>query len=111
MLKYEDNENLMSISILNEMNIYNATELKKLLDKRIDDKRDMEINLDGVSEIDSAGIQLLMLIKQERSNNNLHLSLVQHSNAVLDAFEFLGLVSYFNDPVLLTNRKGYSHGA
>jgi anti-anti-sigma factor len=111
MLKYEDNENLISISILNEMNIYSATELKTLLDKLIDDKRDMEINLDGVSEIDSAGIQLLMLIKQERNNNNLRLSLVQHSNAVLDAFEFLGLVSYFNDPILLTNRKGDLHGA
>lgn len=111
MLKYEDNENLISISILNEMNIYSATELKTLLDKLIDDKRDMEINLDGVSEIDSAGIQLLMLIKQERNNNNLRLSLVQHSNAVLDAFEFLDLVSYFNDPILLTNRKGDLHGA
>jgi anti-sigma B factor antagonist len=111
MLKYEDNENLMSISILNEMNIYSAGELKTLLDKLIDDKRDMEINLDGVSEIDSAGIQLLMLVKQERNKHNLPLSLVQHSNAVLDAFEFLGLVAYFNDPVLLSNRKGDLHGA
>jgi anti-sigma B factor antagonist len=110
MLKYEDNENLMSISILNEINIYNATKLKTLLDNLIYDKRCMEINLSEVSEIDSSGIQLLMFIKQERSKKNLHLSLVQHSNAVLDAFEFLGLVSYFNDPVLLTNRKGDSLG-
>jgi anti-anti-sigma factor len=106
MLKYEDNENLINISISNEMNIYSVGELKKLLDEVIHDKRDMEINLANVSEIDSAGIQLLMLTKKERDNNNLPLSLVQHSNTVLNTFEFLGLVSYFNDPVVLTNRKG-----
>jgi anti-sigma B factor antagonist len=110
MLKYEDNEHLISISISNEMNIYSANELKTLLDKVIDDNRELEINLAGVTQIDSAGVQLLMLTKKERDNNNLRLSLVQHSNAVLDTFEFLGLVSYFNDPIVLTNRKGDLHG-
>jgi anti-sigma B factor antagonist len=111
MFKYEENENDIYISISNDLDIYTAIEFKTLLDKVIDDKRELEINLAEVTQIDCAGIQHLMLTKKERDKRNLGLSLVQPSNVVLDAFGFLRLVSYFNDPVAPNNRKGDSDGA
>jgi anti-sigma B factor antagonist len=110
MFKYEENENDINISISNDLDIYKAIEFKALLDEVIDDKRELEINLAEVTKVDCAGVQLLMLAKKERDKRNLGLSLVQSSSAVIDAFEFLGLVSYFNDPVAPNNRKGDSDG-
>jgi anti-sigma B factor antagonist len=84
-----------------EMTIYTAAELKAQLDDILDDPRELELNLGKVSELDSAGVQLLMLAKKERAAKQLVLSLVEHSNAVLEVFETMGLVPYFGDPVIL----------
>ena len=102
-------------SIEGEMTIYNAQELKEKLLPTLADKRPLEINLAKVSEMDTAGVQLLMLAKKERAANEHKLTLTEHSPAVVDVFELMDLVSYFNDPVVLpgskTGKKGGEHGA
>ena len=93
-----------------EMTIYNAEALKEKLAPVLADKRPLEINLADVSEIDSAGVQLLMLAKKERAAQEHKLTLTEHSPAVVDVFELMDLVGYFNDPVVLPGRKGAKHG-
>ncbi|MDF1762838.1 MAG: STAS domain-containing protein [Oleibacter sp.] len=103
MFKYQTFKRKCRITISNEMTIYTAGELKEKLSQVLDDPRDLEINLSKVNEIDSAGIQLLMLAKKSRSLKQYKLSLVEHTHDVIDAFEALGLVSYFGDPLLISN--------
>lgn len=93
------------------MTIYNAAELKEKLMPALLDERDLEINLANINEIDSAGLQLLMLAKKERTARDLTLSLIDHSESIIDVFELMDLVSYFKDPVLLANSKGEQHGS
>ena len=89
-----------------EMTIYNAAELKEELMPLITDERELEIDLADITEIDSAGLQVLMLAKKERSQQGQALTLTNHSPSVLDVFELMDLVSYFKDPVLLSGIKG-----
>jgi len=102
MFQYQELEDKCSATINGEMTIYTATELKQKLVAVLADPRDLEINLGGVSEIDSAGVQLLMLARKVRSADQHTLTLVEHSGSVLDAFDALGLESYFGDPVVIS---------
>ncbi len=111
MLRIEEKNQNCIAYIEGEMTIYNAAELKDRLMPLQDGWQELEINLAKVTEIDSAGIQLLMLLKKERAEHQLSLSLTDHSNTVLDVFELMDLVSYFNDPVVLSGAKGDKHGS
>lgn len=94
-----------------EMTIYNAMDLKEKLLPVLGETRELELNLANVTEIDSAGVQLLMLARKERDAHEHALTLTDHSSAVLDVFELMGLVTYFNDPVVLAGGKGAKHGS
>ena len=85
-----------------ELTIYRAAELKeRLLDALAATDAVLEIKLAGVKEVDTAGVQLLMLAKREASRSGKQLRLLSHSGPVLAAFELLGLGSYFGDALLV----------
>lgn len=90
-----------SIAIDGEMTIYRAAELKQSLLNAIDGASLLEIDLHEVSEIDSAGIQLLMLAKSTGQAKDCEVRLVNHSAAVLEVFELLDLAAHFGDPLLV----------
>lgn len=90
-----------SIAIDGEMTIYRATELKQTLLNAIDGARLLEIDLHDVSEIDSSGVQLLMLTKSTGQAKDCEVRLVNHSPAVLEVFELLDLAAHFGDPLLV----------
>lgn len=102
MLRYEEQNNKCAVTLEGEMTIYTAAELKEKLLAVLDYPQELEVNLSDVSEIDSAGIQLLMMLKKERSAHQRSFSLVEHSTVILDAFETMGLVPYFGDPVIVS---------
>jgi anti-anti-sigma factor len=86
------------LRIEGEFTIFRAAELKPLL---LNEPAPGEIDLSGVSEIDTAGVQLLMLAKQAALARNSELRLTGHSPAVLEVFELLGVAAYFNDPLVM----------
>lgn len=106
MFKTQECEQKCRAFIDGEMTIYTANDLKEKLDTVLDDSRELEIDLSKVNDIDSAGVQLLILAKKTRSQKQLALSLVKHSHVVLEIFETMGLVPYFADPVILQQTKG-----
>jgi anti-sigma B factor antagonist len=63
--------------------------------------RVLEIELSGVTELDTAGLQVLMLAKQTAAATQRELRLVQHSPAVVEIIEMLDLVAFFGDAVLI----------
>jgi anti-anti-sigma factor len=88
-----------------EITIYRATELKELLFEPFRDTGEanspIEIDLSAVSEIDCAGIQLLMLAKKTAQQRQRELRMTGHSPAVVEAFELLNLGGYFGDPMVI----------
>lgn len=92
-------------AIEGEMTIYTALELKEQLLAPLAHCADMEIDLAGVSEIDSAGLQLLILLKQEARARGKTLSITGHSPPVLEIFDVCQLESFFGDPVLIRTQE------
>jgi len=85
----------------NEMTIYHAVELKQTLLAALEKPHSLEIDLSAVTEIDSAGIQLLISAKESAKLQRKDMHLVGHSAAVIEAFELLKLVGYFGDPLII----------
>jgi anti-anti-sigma factor len=83
-----------------ELTIYHAAELKPRLLEALHAAPRLEVDLAGVTEIDTAGLQLLMLLKREAAAGERALVLAGHSQAVVDAFELLDLAPFFGDPIV-----------
>jgi anti-sigma B factor antagonist len=100
-LSSEHHENRLRLHAAGEMTIYSAAELKPALLEALGQSDEIEIDLSGVSELDTSGVQLLMLVKREAVAAGKGLTLSGHSPAVLEVFELLGLGGWFGDPQLL----------
>ena len=83
------------------MSIYTALALKDRLLTPLDQCADMELDLAGVTDIDSAGLQLLILVKNECRTRGKNLRLTGHSAPVLEILDLYNLESFFGDPVLI----------
>ena len=106
----EQHEDSLRLSPVGEMSIYNAADLKPALLHALEQSDDIELDLAGVSEMDTSGVQLLMLMKREAVAAGKALKLSGHSPVVLDVFELLRLGSWFGDPQLLPAGNGKSGG-
>jgi len=95
-------ENVTHLTIEDEMTIYTALEQKTELSEYLKPDCELQINLAKVSEIDSAGLQILLFIKQEAIRLNLKFSLVEHSQAIVEVLELLNLGAHFGDPIVIS---------
>lgn len=94
----------MSTSLLRlegELSIYRAGELKQALLAPLEPSTALEVDLSAVAELDTAGVQLLMLAKKSAQEKQCELRLIAHSPAVLEVLELLNLVAYFGDPLII----------
>jgi len=94
-----------TLRIDGELTIFRAMELKPVLlaTPPVD-----EVDLSGVSDIDTAGVQLLMLAKKTALAAGRDIKLVAHSPAVLEVFELLNVAAYFGDHLVMDSRSGTS---
>ena len=83
------------------MNIYAAVKQKPVLLAALQKHKQMEIDLSEVDEMDTAGLQLLLLLKRTAEKNGKIISLVAHSPASLDVIDRYNLAAYFGDPVIV----------
>lgn len=86
-----------------ELTIYDAAALKLELLKLQDESSQLEINLARVSEMDTAGFQLLYMLKWRANHEGKTLSLVAHSQATLEVIELFHMGSFFGDPLVITS--------
>lgn len=88
------------LSLVGELTIYAVAERKpEILSLLAEDEA--EIDLSGVTEVDGAGLQLLMLAKREALTRGKALRLTGHPPAVLEVLELTHLTGAFGDPVIL----------
>lgn len=86
------------LRIEGEMTIYRALELKQTLLARLEEAAAVEIDLGGVAELDTAGVQILILARKSAQAGQRELRLVAQSPAVAEVLELLNLATDFGDP-------------
>ena len=101
-IEIENRGNLCHIAIRGEMLINQAAAMKEPLLQGIASAEKIEVNLAEVDELDSAGLQLLALIKRESLQQGRELAFTHHSPAVTEVIELCDLARTFGDPVLIT---------
>jgi anti-anti-sigma factor len=79
-----------SLPIEGEMTIYRAAELKDIVLAALAAAPALDIELRQVEEIDTSGVQLLLLARREAARDGKPLRLVGHSAPVREAFAMLG---------------------
>ena len=87
--------------IQGELTIYTAAEEKQKLQVFLDSGMQLEIDLSGVTEFDTAGLQILAALKKEAARRGKDLRYVMHSKAVLEVLELANIAAAFGDPVIL----------
>lgn len=99
-----------TLRIEGEMTIYQAAEIKQTLLAALVQHDALDIDLSAVTEIDTAGLQLLVAAKKSAQDRQKELHLTAHSEAVVEAFELLDLSGYFGDPLVISPRSDQDGG-
>lgn len=86
-----------------EMTIYQADALKQTLLTALKERRELDIDLSAVTEIDAAGVQLLIAAKKAAQAAHKELRLTAHSAAVMEAFELIDVGGWFGDPLVISS--------
>ncbi|MDH5613047.1 MAG: STAS domain-containing protein [Gammaproteobacteria bacterium] len=105
-IKTESEAGICKVVIENDMTIYDVAEQKKQLIKSLKKLKKnelMEIDLSNVNEMDTAGLQVLILLKKTAVKENKIVLLVAHSPASLDVIDHYNLAAYFGDPVIISS--------
>ena len=90
--------------IKGELTIFTAAELRQQMLDVLEASAELEVDLSAVSEMDSAGMQLMVSAKKEAAARNKQLHFSGHSAAVVDLLELCDLTGYFGDPLLIRSR-------
>ncbi len=91
----------VQVTIVDALNIYCAAEAKEQLLHALEAGRELEIDLAHVDELDTAGVQLMLMVKQEAQRAGKDCVFIHHSPAVREVMDLLNLASALGDPVVI----------
>lgn len=80
-----------------EITIYNAVLVKERLMALIDSNSAVDIDLSAVNEIDTAGLQVLLLAKKEGMRRNKDVRLINSSLRATEIVNLLNTLHLLND--------------
>ena len=100
-IELSTHESAPALRLEGELTIYSVTEARDQLCAALDQHPALQLNLAGVEELDTAGVQLLVWLKQEAKRRAKTLVLFAHSPAVVEVFDLLQVASLFGDAMLL----------
>jgi anti-anti-sigma factor len=89
------------LALASDLTIYHARAHKETLLAALADTARLELDLSAVCDIDSAGLQLLILIKREAGSQGKHVAITGHSTPVRQAIDFCNLAAAFDDPMVI----------
>jgi len=87
------------VRINGPLTIYEVAEFQQQITEAWPAEGELNIDLSGVSEIDTAGLQLLLAL---RKNLGDQLTLHQHSDPVIELLDLYQLASFFGDVIVLS---------
>ncbi|KAB2845208.1 MAG: STAS domain-containing protein [Burkholderiales bacterium] len=88
--------------IVGELSIYHAHYLKQRLLELVHAHCEVDVDLSQVTEVDTAGLQLLILAKRDAAALDRSLRYFGHSKAVLEFLDLYDLTASFGDPVVIS---------
>jgi anti-sigma B factor antagonist len=95
-----------SLSIVGDLNIYAAASSRQELFQALEAVEQLEIDLSGIEDFDSSGVQLLLLLKREAGRNRKQLEFVAHSPVVREVIDLLNLGAHLGDPMVIPKNDG-----
>lgn len=96
----QDNGDFLSIDVQGEMTIPWALQCKTDLLAQLQ-QRPVSLSLAGVYEIDSAGLQVLVLLQREAAQQGVPLTISAVSSAVDEFLRFCGLGALLADATVM----------
>ncbi|MDP2688646.1 MAG: STAS domain-containing protein [Deltaproteobacteria bacterium] len=82
------------VAIEGEMNIYRAAELKKTLLDGLEASPALEVDLSGVEEMDTSGIQILALARMEAARLKKQMKITAASQAASTLIELYNMAEF-----------------
>lgn len=101
----ETEEGKCRLRVESDMTIYTALDLKKELVPCLGKAQCWELDMSRVNEMDSAGLQILIMLKCEAAKRGAELALTAHSTAVTEVIDTFNMAAYFGDPIVLQERR------
>ena len=103
MLSFESKQHQDQVLIkpIGELTIFTAAEAWKELADALETHANLTVDLGEITEIDTAGIQILVWLKQEAKHRDRTLPFVNHAPPVLEALDLLDLGAVFGDTILI----------
>jgi anti-sigma B factor antagonist len=87
------------LALEGDLTIYDAARLKDELLARLHANSGLTVDLSGITELDTSGVQLLLLLQREASDAHKPLKWAGHSTAVSEVLALLNLGSTLGEPV------------
>jgi anti-anti-sigma factor len=101
MFQIETHDQDPCLRLEGELTIYSVAEARDRLSAALDQGPDLQLNLAGLEELDTAGVQLPVWLKQEARRRGKALVLGAHSPAVVEVFDLLQVAGLFGDAILI----------
>lgn len=95
----DNQQNVQHIALAGEVTVFNASAIRDQLLGALRETGDVDVDLSQVSEIDTAGVQLLLAAKREAEACNKTVHFSGCSDTVFDVMALLGLSAYLTDAV------------
>ena len=86
------NKDKLSIAIEGNLTIYSVKELKDKFSGYLEENKNFEVDLSAVDAVDTAGFQLIALLRKEVSDRNKNFKVINPSNEVIRIFDLYGEV-------------------
>ncbi|MFT3733782.1 MAG: STAS domain-containing protein [Rhodocyclaceae bacterium] len=81
-----------------EFTIFDAAQARITLLDKLSARDALTVDLSGVTELDSSGVQLMLLLAREAGRADKTVTWEKHSNAVAQVLDTLNLSAQFNAP-------------
>jgi anti-sigma B factor antagonist len=94
----QQTEEVTHLRIAGDMTIYEAAALHAALLESLAGPDAIELDLAGVTELDTAGFQQLYLLRREARAAGKSLRITLHSAATREVFDLYRAHPYFDDP-------------
>jgi len=94
-------EGAPALELQGEFNIYAVAQARDRLSDALDEGPVLQLSLASLTELDTAGVQLLVWLKQEARRRGKQLALYAHSPAVVEVFDLLQVAGLFGDAILI----------
>jgi len=101
-LTYHANKNGKQpvLALVGALTIYTVAEARREIPTRLAKRKTQALDLSGIEELDTSGVQLLLWLKCDAAIHGAELALLHHSPAVVAVLDLLRLTATFGDTIL-----------